>query len=412
MRLHKWHMLIWGSLFLLMVGFVLHVYQLFYMAAAWGLLAPLSYLLARLNLHKLEVSRSAPSHAVAGEPTTVNLTVHNRAPRRRFLFTVEDLLPEGLQAAPEARQVVIDLPPYARRTFPYQLLPQRRGVYQLADLRLTAPDLLGIYEFSRRIPQSDELIVYPRPIALPHLWTATPSAAASRSPRRRRTNEGLDICGVREYVPGDDLRRIHWKASAHASKLIVTEREERYGLAGTVLLDLSRGAHTGTGDQGTLEYAVTLAASLLVQLLNQRGAAQLIARGARDHSVLGAGPGREEMAILEALARVQADSDQALAEVVNHHRQHLSAAGAVAVITPQIGEEMLALVGALRSWGNAVSYFSLLAPSFAPPAASDRSEGQYRRFAAALRRGGCRAHLIRGDASLAAASRGWQRVAG
>ena len=411
MRMHKWHTLIWGSLFLLMVGFVLHVYQLFYMAAAWGLLAPLSYLLARFNLHKLEVSRSAPSHAVAGEPTTVNLTVYNRAARRRFLFTVEDLLPEGLQTAGEPQQVVVDLPPYAARTLHYDLLPQRRGVYQLADLRLTAPDLLGIYEFSRRTPQSDELIVYPKPIPLPNLWPAIPSAAASRTTRRRRTNEGLDISGAREYVPGDDLRRIHWKASAHASKLIVTEREERYGLAGTVLLDLSRAVHTGAGDQSTLEYGVTLAASLLVQLLNQRGVAQLIAHGARDYSVLGTGPGAEQTTILEALARVPADSDPARTQAVNLHRQHLSAAGAVAVITPQIGEEMLSLVGALQSWGNAVSCFCLLAPSFGSPAGADSSEGPYHRFAAALRRGGCRAYLIRGDAGLAAAFRGWRRVA-
>ena len=413
MRVHKWHMLIWGSLFLFTVGFVLHVYQLFYMAAAWGLLAPLSYLLTRLNLRNLEASRSLPSHAVADEAVPVGLTVDNRAGRRRFLFTLEDVLPDGLAASDDAYQVVLDLGPYERRTFYYQLVPQRRGVYRLSELKLTAPDLLGMYDFSRRLPQPQELIVYPKPIALPNLWPPTPTGAPTRTPIRRKTTQGMALQGVREYVPGDDLRRIHWKASAHTNTLVVTEREEQHSLAATVILDLSRGVHAGEGNRSTLEYGVTLAASLLVQISRQRGTAQLIASGTHDWSVPFAAPGESETAILEALARVQADSSHSLREVLNHHRKHLSGAGPVAVITSQIGEDMLQVAATLQAWGNAVSWFSLIAPRFEPHSAtSDRAEGPYHRFTQSLRRRGCRAYSIRGDLNLAANLRGWQRAAG
>lgn len=411
MKLHKWHTLIWGSFFLLTVGFVLHVYQLFYMAAAWGLLAPISYLLMRVNLHKLEVRRCLPSRAVAGESVPVELEIDNQAGRRRFLFAVDDILPEGLQASEASRQVVVDLAPHASRSLHYELVPQCRGVYHLSELRLTAPDLLGMYESSNRLPQTDELIVYPKLIALPHLWPSIPTGAPTRAQVRRKSNQGLDLYGVRKYLPGDDLRRIHWKATAHTGELVVTERERRYSMAATAVIDLSRDVHAGRGNETTLEYGVTLTASLLDQVLRQRGVAQLIARGARDYSVPFGAPGCSQTAILESLARIRADSVAPLLQVLAHYQKNLSGAGAVAVITPQIGDEMHRAAATLQSWGNSIIWFSLVAPTFedSVPAAGS-SEARYHRFAQTLRRRGCPVYLIRGDVSLAANFRRWQRA--
>ncbi len=231
-------MIIWGSLFLLTVGFVLHVYELFYMAAAWGLVVPLGYLLARINVGNLQVARSLCSPVAVGDTTDVTLTVHNRGRGRRFLFTVEDLLPEGLTIAGQAGQLVTDLAPEATRQLSYQLVPERRGVYHLSDIQLAAPDLLGMYELSRRLQQPQELIVYPRPISLPPIWRAASARGAALTTSRRKSHQGTDLYGVREYIPGDDLRHIHWKVSAHANQLIITEREERRSLAATVILDL------------------------------------------------------------------------------------------------------------------------------------------------------------------------------
>jgi len=411
MRLHKWHMIIWGSLFLLTVGFVLHVYQLFYMAAAWGLVVPLSYLLARLNVRNLEVARSLHSPVAVGDATDVTLTVHNRGRGRRFLFTIEDLLPPGLTVAGPPGQLITDLAPGAACQLNYQLIPQRRGVYQLSNIQLSAPDLLGMYEISRRLQQPQELIVYPKPISLPPVWTPTATGGAGRTTTRRKSHQGTDLYGVREYVPGDDLRHIHWKVSAHANQLVITEREEHRSLAAAVILDLSGGVHTGEGNQSTLEYGVTLAVSLLVQAIAQHAPAQLIAEGKQDFTVPSAGGGTSKKDFLEALARVQADNTLDLLDVAQRHQSQLTDAGSVAIITPLIGQEMLKLAAALRSWGNAVSWFALAAPTFGSATASDKSAGAYDSFVQALRRGGCQAYLIRGDVELSGNFRGWQRAA-
>jgi len=404
-------MIIWGSGFLLTVGFVLHVYELFYMAAAWGLVVPLGYLMARLNVGNLQVARSLRSPIAIGDSTDVTLTVHNRGRGRRFLFTVEDLLPEGLTVAGRAGQLVTDLAPEAACQLDYQLFPERRGVYQLSDIQLSAPDLLGMYELSRRLQQPQELIVYPKPISLPPIWTSTATGGAGRTTTRRKSHQGTDLYGVREYVPGDDLRHIHWKVSAHANQLVITEREEHRSLAATVILDLSRGPHAGEGNRSTLEYGVTLAVSLLVQALAQHAPAQLIAEGKQDFTVPFAGAGAAKHDFLEALARVQADNTLDLLDVAQQHQSQFAHAGSVAVITPQIGAKMLKLAAAMRSWSNAVSWFALVAPTFESAADPQKSVQSYDNFVQTLRRGGCQAYLIRGDVELAASFRRWQRAA-
>ncbi len=411
MRLHKWHMIIWGSLFLLTVGFVLHVYELFYMAAAWGLIVPLGYLLTRINVGNLQVARSLRSPVAVGDSTDVTLTVYNRGRWRRFLFTVEDLLPAGLATDGQPGQLVTDLAPEAACQLNYQLIPERRGVYQLSDIQLSAPDLLGMYELSRRLQQPQELIVYPKPISLPPVWTATATGGAGRTTMRRKSHQGTDLYGVREYVPGDDLRHIHWKVSAHANQLVITEHEEHRRLAATVILDLSRSVHAGEGNQSTLEYGVTLAVSLLVQALAQHAPAQLIAESKQDFTVPFAGASAAKHDFLEALARAQADNTLDLLDVAQRHQLQLTDAGSVAVITPQIGQEMLKLAAALRSWSNAVSWFALAAPTFDAAADPHKSVQSYDNFVQALRRGGCQAYLIRGDVELAASFRRWQRAA-
>ena len=411
MKLHKWQMVIGGTLSLLTVAFFLHVYPLYYMAAAWGLLVPLSCMLTRLNLGNLTATRSVPRQTAVGEPVKVTITVRNHSRRRRFLFAVEDELPDGLTSDAKPKQLVTDLPPKASRSISYRLIPTYRGVYSLSEIMLSAPDLLGMYEFSRALPEINELVVYPKPIPLPPIWTPSATGRSGQTTMRRKSREGVDLYGVREYLPGDDLRRIHWKASAHADELIITEREQQRSLSTTVLLDLDPRGHAGQTERSSLEYAVTLAASLLVQALQQRAPAQLIADGSRDFSVPLAPPGAGKEGFLEALARVQGGGNAELNELAHKHRTELVQAGSVAVITPQVGTQMLKLATTLRGWGNSVIWLALAAPTFESTPTTEASIERYRSFMQTLRRGGCPAYLIRGDCELAASFRGWRRAA-
>ena len=409
MRVGKWHYLIWGTLFLLIVGVILHVQQLFIMTAAVGLLAPISYLLSSRALGRVKVRRDIPGRMTAGQLAEIRLTVHNTSSQRRTSLSIGEALPDGLSALDGHEQLIMDLGPGEQRTVTGRLLALRRGVYELSELRLITSDLIGLFEFAEVVADPHQLLVYPKALPLRNMW---PTGAAPRhlpQASRRRPGQGSDFYGVREYVPGDDLRRIHWKVTAHRGKLSVSEGEHPQSLAATVIIDLSANVHAGEGSESSLEYGVTLAASLLAQALTQERAADLIARGQTDYSVTGSGQPGQRIRLLEALARVSADGSRPLEAVAAEKRLRLAPAGSVAVISPQVGDEMREFLDMLQEWGNVVSWFSLVAPSFE---GRTDSEVHYQSFMAALRARGCRAYLIRGDTSLEASLGRGERRAG
>lgn len=408
MKTYKRYYLVGGAGVLLIVAVTLHIQQLFVMAAMVALLAPVSYLLSCRMLRGLKVRRQLPHRLTAGKVAEVKVTVHNVGSLRRTLFSVQEVLPAGLTAPAGNEHLIVDLGPDEQYAMTYELLPLRRGVYELSELRLITSDATGLFDFVRSATDSHELLVYPQVLTLPDLWPTRAATGHVPQTSKRMLGQGPDFYGVREYVPGDDLRRIHWKVTAHRGKLTVIERERAQNLAATVILDLSQNVHAGRGNESSLEYGVTLAASLLVQALRQDRFAGLIARGSTDYSVPLSRDPDQEIRLLEALAHVAADSPRPLPAVVNEKRQQLAQAGSVTVISPQIDERMSPLAAVLQEWGNGVSWFSLVAPSFEGQAGS---EVRYQRFAATVRQRGCYTHLVRGGAGLAATMPRRQSVA-
>src|SRR5260370_4620783 len=82
--------------------------------------------------------------------------------------------------------------------------------------------------------------------------------------------EGSEFYGIREYQPGDPLRRVHWRSSARMGRLAVVEYEHDVSVDLTLVLDARRGSEVGSGADTTLETAVTVTASL-ARLVLQRG---------------------------------------------------------------------------------------------------------------------------------------------
>ena len=398
-RTIKKQMLFWSAVFLLLVGLVLHIKQMEFMACALGLLGPLAYWLSRPMLRGLEVQRRAPGRLTMGDSSKVTLTVTNTTARPRPAFWVEDTLPPGL-AAEDPAHLVLDLGPGETRPITYGLRALRRGVYQLGPARLLTTDILGLHDFELGAPELSEAVVYPRTVAIPDLW---PQGPAERSTPRRtlRRPGGLDPRGSREYVPGDDLRQIHWKASAHRGKLTVVEREQSQGLRATAVLDLTAGTHLGRGNETSLEYGVTLAASLLLQALAAGGTVGLIAVGDRDYSVPADSAPGQQRRLLEALARCQEGEQQGLGEVLGARLMALPRGSAVAVITPQTGPEIMRLSNLLASRGLLGLWFLLVAPSWEKVAGSRRgAENHYRTLALALGRRGQPAYALQAGDSL------------
>jgi uncharacterized protein (DUF58 family) len=393
--------LLWGPFFIFLVAFTLHINQMFVMFCTLAFLAPVSYFIGRRKLEGLEVVRHSRSVMTAGEVGTVSLRLRNRTGLRRSFIAVQDVLPEGLESPDGAGVLVPDLPPGADEPLQYRLAARRRGAYQIGPLRLECHDFLGLYRFTRRLGPVAELLVYPQAVPMPNLWRPAARGVTPRRSRRRRLGLSGDFAGVRAYVPGDDLRRVDWKSSARQGRLTVIETENPETTEAVVILDLQRGTHVGRGERSTLEYGATLAASLAAEAENRGCVVGLVAEGARDHSVPAWGGPRQQLQILEALARAQDDGTQPLSAVISAHETSFPQGCPVAVISAGFSADHVAAAARLRVLGHPVTWFALVPHTFEPSGAARPVPG-YEEFISALAVQGATIVRVHGDEPLSA----------
>ncbi len=304
MRTPKRTALMVAASFMFFVGFIIHSRQLFYMSVAAAVVWPLSLMLTRNKLKNLSARRRAPQTAQAGEITTVTLTLDNPTATQRLFVTVSDTIPQRAAGSPP-HFTVPALGPETSIDLDYPLNTSLRGAYRLGPVILEASDTLGITSFAREIPIQDEVIVYPTPLPLAMLW---PTSTCGRMPRRtarRRSHDGSEFFGIREYAQGDDPRRIHWPTTARMDDLMTIEFTREESFEGAILLDLYAGFHVGEGLFSSLEQGITLAATAANQAEQRGGQAQLLAIGANDYSVVPDTLGSTYRKVLEALARAE-----------------------------------------------------------------------------------------------------------
>ena len=225
----------------------------------------------------------------------------------------------------------------------------RRGHYHLGPLIVRAHDPFGLCFLSRLFPQEFSVIVYPRPLPIPEMVVGGAAGRQTTEVRPMgRAGESADFHGIRPYVQGDDLRRVHWKATAHTSKLAIKEFEYRYSGAVQVILDLQHGVHCGAKEYATLESAITLAASVLNHVLGNGNQAGLLATGAQIVSLPQESGQRQLHRALEALALARDDGSVHIAQALAGGVGQLSRRCTTIVITPTVDPTVIGSMLAVR----------------------------------------------------------------
>jgi len=226
----------------------------------------LAYVMGRRALD-LETFRSElPSRAREGQVLAVVLRVTAR--KRLATVVLEEVLPSALGLP--RRIAVPTLPTGEVVEHPYGLTPQRRGVYEVGPLVAEWSDPFGLTRRRRTILEPVTLIVHPT--LEPSIDRVTHRAWEDPPYRPRATRpwpSGFEFYGMRDYVDGDDPRRIVWSATARTLDLesgtgryLVREAEQGITDRVHVVLDTNRDVHTAGEPSPTFETAVRAAATL------------------------------------------------------------------------------------------------------------------------------------------------------
>jgi uncharacterized protein (DUF58 family) len=229
------------------------------------------WLLATLWINALEHSLSIERRinlawATVGDSVPEELTVVNKS--RLPVLWVEIVDEAGTTDA--SIRLVSDVDSNgSRRRHPVHLFNQR-GFYTLGPTRLRTSDPFGIYTLTLHDQHSSNILVLPPQLSLNQLKLSPGGWAGDRQQRRGALARAISDAGVRNYLPGDSLRRIHWRVSAHRDSLIVRQLESAASDDWWIFVDLDAGVQAGTGQDSTLELAIVLAASLIMRGLKER----------------------------------------------------------------------------------------------------------------------------------------------
>jgi uncharacterized protein (DUF58 family) len=239
-----------------------------------------------------------PARVPVGAAAQVHLRLQNAARLPSSTLLVEDRLPYTLGSRP--RFILRRIEPNGNRRVAYRIRSEHRGRFEIGPLTLRSADPLGLFELSRSFTAQHTLTVVPRvqPLTagtLGALWSGRGEGHAAYA-----AAAGEEDIGVREYRHGDDLRRIHWRATAHHGELMVRREERTWHSQCTILVDSRAGAHRGTGPAASYEWAVSAAASAAVHLLGQGYHVRL-------STGVGSGliPAEDQDTVLDALALVK-----------------------------------------------------------------------------------------------------------
>lgn len=246
-------------------AFVLDERDLLFVGVLALLLPALAWVFAGTRRAPVEVEHRVPQRLQAGETGVLRLRLHN--PDRRPSRPLDVLQPGTRHLVEGVRRLVPPIDPggYAEIVLP--LAAERRGTYAVLPPRVRFVDPLGLSQVRRQLPAGADVLVLPTVVPLVGLPRGL-SGRGSSSGDSHGTSGGYPDAGVRAYRSGDDIRTVHWRASARLEDELVVRVAGGASLGEALLVLDHRHVGFASGLAG-LEVAVTLAASVGLHLLEE-----------------------------------------------------------------------------------------------------------------------------------------------
>ncbi|HEV2370457.1 MAG TPA: DUF58 domain-containing protein, partial [Acidimicrobiales bacterium] len=349
-----------GAVLLWLVGRLLGLVELDVLAVA-ALVALLSGVVyVRVVRFSLDARRQArPARVHFGQPCRIDLVLTNPRTRRTPAVVAEEPFDDGRLLA---RFEVPALAPRASGRAAYRIPTDRRGRFVTGPIRLRLTDPLGMASAQHRTGASATVLVYPRIDPVSGMPPAPGNDPHWGVHQRAGRLQGEDFYALRPYEVGDDLRRVHWPATARADDLMIRQLELPWQHRTTVLLDVRRGVY---GDDA-FETAASAAASILAGS-HARGALTRLATTAGLDSGFEASMAHLD-AELGALAGVKVTGAANLATSLAGLRRHGPGSSVAVVTTTASSPADLQAVARLRTYVGLV-VLVLVDTGGAPPLA-------------------------------------------
>ena len=288
-----------------------------------------------------------------------------------------------------------------QRTYTARTRISKRGAYTLGPTKLTSGDPFGMFFCSRLDPAKNTLIVLPLTVDIPFFPVPEGILPGGKDIHQKTMDVTPHATGVREYVPGDPIKRVHWPSTAKREQFMVKiyeqdpqaeiwfflDSEEKIQFSSTEsesdtredYLNINRRTQIKLPDD-TYEYAISATASLAKYFLHQKKAVGLVSSG-RQLTVIPSERGDRQLGkLLETLAFLKADGELPIVGCVNVHSKYLPMGSGVILVTTSQNNGLLIAIEDLIRRNLHPSVVMIMSESFGcPSGGEEKIEGLERR---------------------------------
>lgn len=357
-----------------------------------GLLILTAWLLTSVSLRGIKVERTARAQrGSVGDIFEEHFEISNmsRLPKLWLEIINESNIPNATGS-----RVVTFLGAKQKRIYTARTWLTSRGGFVLGPTTVTSGDPFGIFRVSRQFQAKSSLVVVPLLFRVDEFISPPGLLPGGKAIRRKSLDVTPHASGVREYIPGDPMKRIHWPTSIRRDQLMVKEFEQDPQSEVWLFLDTYKGVHfskPGEDDHSypiddllllrrrqvklppsSLEYSISITASLAHYFIGQRRAVGLVTASYRTYKVIQAERSeRQEAKILEELAFLQAESAYTLPGLVTAQMGQLPQGSSAILVTPMIWTELLLAVDSLQRRNLRPVVVLLMAESFGSRAGNE-----------------------------------------
>ena len=173
-----------------------------------------------------------------------------------------------------------DIKPQGTIEIKGQITPTHRGVVRLKGVTILRPDPFNLFNATKTISQPRSLLVLPKRYQLPTIQL--PGSRMSQSGSMSQVaskGDSEEFIALRDYRPGDPLRKIHWKSWAKTGKPIVKVEQSEFYVRQALILDTFQSTHSEI-----LEEAIAVAASFACDFQTQESLLDLMFVGLDSYS--------------------------------------------------------------------------------------------------------------------------------
>ena len=291
----------------------------------------------------------------------VTLRIQNLSNLSRIL-EVRDSVPEVMRVKKGANYALMELGGRRETELKYSLECPLRGFYTVGPVAVRVQDTFGLFHREKEIHLYDDFLVFPKmedvkdafvKSKVPKIFTGAVNI--------RQPGEGSNFYNLREYVPGDPMRKVNWKAFARSGKMMVNDFE-RDAVSDIILIIDSRNvSETGPVSRNSLVYSTRAAASLAQYFLSRRDSVGLVIYGDEIVSV-DRDTGKKQLYILlTKLAGAMARGNTPLKVVTNRIMPHINKGSPIIILSPL--EDDPTVVDAVRDFRARDFDVTLLSPS-------------------------------------------------